>query len=273
MSKTVVVVAVLVVAVAAFLGGLGVGNVLFSKAPPLPPLVIGTNTPFKPFEYRDASNKLVGFDVDLATEVALRMGFTAVWKDFQDWDAFLLAVQYGGVDMGASSITSSGDIGTQRNATFYFSAYYYIANQGVLAKASDTLACATSGCTPTDLGGIKVAVQRGTSSDFWVDDNLVTAGLTLETDVSKFNDVQSVLLALNQGSVRIVVIDKPVAESAVASNSQLKLAGTIITNEQYSFAFVRNAEGQALRDSANRALTAMKADGKFQEIWNKWFTA
>ncbi|TLZ51226.1 MAG: transporter substrate-binding domain-containing protein, partial [Methanobacteriota archaeon] len=54
-------------------------------------------------------------------------------------------------------------------------------------------------------------------------------------------------------------------------NSNLVIAGPIITNEQYSYAVAHGDPGGFLA-KINSALTAMKADGTFQRILDKWLS-
>lgn len=271
-SKTIVVVVAIVLAVVGFFAGVAAGPVLFPAKAPQPVLVVGTNTPFPPMEYYDTGGNLIGFDVDLTNAVGAKLGYQVVWRDFQDWNALLSAVQFSGVDMASSSITSSGSIGAERNATMAFSASYYLANQGVLVPSSSSITCATSGCVPSNLANKTIAVQAGTSSDFWIQDNLLSTNLSASSMITKYPDVTAVIQAVKSGAVQAVVIDLPIAQSvASTSGGTLKVAGSILTNEQYSFAFPRTTAGTNLRDKVNNALAAMKSDGSFQTLFNKWF--
>lgn len=271
-SKTIVVIVAIVLAVVGFFAGVAAGPVLFPPKPTLPVLVVATNTPFPPMEYYDTGGNLIGFDVDLTNAVGAKLGYQVVWRDFQDWNALLSAVQFSGVDMAASSVTSSGSIGADRNKTMAFSAMYYLSNQGVLVQSTSTITCASSGCTASNLANKTIALQAGTSSDFWVDDNLVSTNMSAKSMITKYPDVTAVIQALKSGAVQAVIIDQPIAKSvATSSGGTLKVAGTIYTNEQYSFAFPKTTAGTNLRDKVNNALAAMKSDGSFQTIFNKWF--
>lgn len=271
-SKTIVVIVAVVIALVGFFAGVAAGPVLFPAKAPQPVLVVGTNTPFPPFEYYDVNNNLIGFDIDLTNAVAAKLGYTVVWRDFQDFTALLTAVQFSGVDMAASSITSSGPVGTTRNATMTFSSMYYLSNQGVLVPIGSSITCASTGCQPSNLANKTIALQTGTSSDFWVQDNLISTNLSADSMITRYPDVTQVIQALKSGAVQAVIIDLPIAQNVAATNSAtLKVAGTIYTNEQYSFAFPKTAAGEGLRDKVNNALSAMKSDGSFQTIFNKWF--
>jgi len=276
-SKSAFAAVTIIVAVLAFVGGLGAGAIfLAAPAPPAKPIiVVGTNTPFKPMEFRDEAGNLVGFDIDLMNEIGRRAGWDIVWRDFQDWDALLAAIKFRGVDVGASSITSNlpGEGGAQRNASFDFSDWYYEADQAVLIKTGTTsVSCAAAECTVDELANHTVAVQTLTTSYWWIIGNLVDTGKTPETMVKDYGDVSVVVQELLNGAVEWILVDKPVAQSLAASNPELTLAGTIETNERYAFAVADGDPGRLL-PTINAKLAEMKQDGKFDEIFNKWFSA
>ncbi len=272
-SKTLFAVTVVIVAILAFLGGLGLGPSVFPSGPAKPIVVVGTNTPFPPFERKNpTTGSLEGLDVDLINEIGKRNGWDVVWRDFQDWDALLAAIKFRGVDIGASSITSNlpGDAGQQRNDSFDFSNTYYESDQAVLIKTGTTaVSCAATECTPDELANHTVAVQTLTSSYWWVQGNLVDAAKTPASMVKDFGDVNSVIQELLNGGVEWVLVDKPIAQNFVRTNSQLQVEGTIETNELYAFA-VANTDPMQLIPKINGALASMRADGTFTTITNKW---
>ncbi len=238
-------------------------------------LFVGTNTPFPPFEFRNATtDDIEGFDIDLLTEVLRRMGYenTATvteWEvyDFRDFSALLAAVGTGRVDIAASAITMNGAIGTARNVTMDFTDSYYESDQGILKRTGDAVAyCAdANACTAAELDGLNVSVQGGTSSEFWVADNLPNANVQI------FPDVVQVLQALQSGAVDIIVIDRPAAVGISAGNpTQFTVAGTIQTDELFSFAVANNDPLDIVGDM-NQALTTIKADGTYDDIVAKWF--
>jgi len=148
-----------------------------------------------------------------------------------------------------------------------FSTPYFESDQAVLVKKSNTnVKCDPdpAGCSASNLTGFTVAVQAGTTSEYWVADNLPNATVT------KFPDVTQVLNALQTSSVDIVVIDKPAGDGIAVGSSQFKVAGTIQTNELYSFAVAKD-DPKALLPGINAQLAAMKTDGTYNQILDKWF--
>src|SRR5256885_9122008 len=86
-GKTVFIVTVIVVAIIAFLGGIGVSSLI---APARARLVVGTNAPFPPFEpYNDTNGQFEGFDIDIAKLVADRLGRALLVRHFHRFDLLL----------------------------------------------------------------------------------------------------------------------------------------------------------------------------------------
>ena len=68
-------------------------------------LKVGANIGNVPWEFQDESGKNVGFEVELATEVAKRIGFEDVAIENIPFNGLFSAVQSGRIDAAISSIT------------------------------------------------------------------------------------------------------------------------------------------------------------------------
>lgn len=231
MSSAIVAVVAVVVFVAGFFGGIFAGPVLFPPAAP-GTLLVGTNTPFTPFEYRDAEGELVGFTIDLVEEIGLRAGKTIVWSDYTDWTVLLVAGKEGTVDMIASSMT----ITAERDLVYDFSTSYYSANQAVLVHEDSTFTCADKECSATDVQGKSYAVQTGTTSHIWIEDNFDLQCSTTGP-LFCFEDVASVINKVKTKGADMAIMDLPAAVSfADVPANDIKAVGKIVTDELYGFA-------------------------------------
>jgi ABC-type amino acid transport substrate-binding protein len=284
-TKGVSVIVVAVVAVILFVAGLGVGFFVFSPpAKKVTKLFLGTNTPFPPFEfYNNTTSVLTGFDIELIQDIVhAGWGFNECtgtvttscyeWTDFQTFLPLLAAVGEGRIDIGVGAITENGDTGAKRNATMDFSESYYLSNQGVLKRASDTTTyCAAADCTIPELNrsNLKVGVQEITTSEFWVEDN--APAVKAAGNLVVLGTVEDVLLALRNRVVDIVVIDLPAGQRIASVNPTLyKIGGIIRTNELYGFA-VANNDPLGLLPIINAQLRKFKSDGTYDALIAKWF--
>ena len=70
-------------------------------------LVMGTNATFKPFEYKE-SGEIVGFDIDLAKEIANDLGMELKIEDMS-FDGLLPALESGQIDMAVAGMSVTED--------------------------------------------------------------------------------------------------------------------------------------------------------------------
>ncbi|MDO5602795.1 MAG: transporter substrate-binding domain-containing protein, partial [Oscillospiraceae bacterium] len=67
-------------------------------------LIMATNAEFPPYEYHDSMEAIVGFDVDLATAICDKLGYSLQIEDMA-FDSIIAAVQTGKADFGAAGMT------------------------------------------------------------------------------------------------------------------------------------------------------------------------
>ena len=110
-------------------------------------LVVGTDPTYEPSEFKDGSGKIVGFDVDLGTAIAKKLGLTAEFQESK-FDAILgaLGTRY---EIGMSSFTDN----KEREKVVDFVTYF---NAGTQWASKD------QSFDPDNACGKKVAVQTGT---------------------------------------------------------------------------------------------------------------
>src|SRR5256884_4850162 len=122
-AKGISVVITVVIAVVPFVAGLGLGYFIAPTPATGPPrLLLGTNTPFPPFEYYNNTTSgrvLVGFDIELIQTLVTRSGYSYEWREYTDFTALLLALGWNGVGIPVGAITLSGTKGAGRNASMH----------------------------------------------------------------------------------------------------------------------------------------------------------
>ncbi len=265
---------VVIVAVIAFVGGLGLGNLLYAgkttTTTPSNVFAVGTNIPFPPFEdYNTTTSTYFGFDIDMSQMIATKLNRTLSVVNFADFSTLLATVGRGGVDMAASAITSSGPDGASRNQSMSFSIPYYLANQAVLVQTKSYLHCASNTCGVSDLKNLTVGVQTGTTSQGWAKQYLIP-NETASGSVKTFTGVDLEIGALEAGSLDAVIIDVGPAKSiAASSGGSLRMAGQIITGEQYSFA-VQKGDPEGILPVINQVITNSMANGTYNKLLTEW---
>lgn len=213
-------------------------------------LVMGTNAGFKPFEYRKG-NEVVGFDVDLAREVARSMNKTLRVEDMS-FDGLLGALSTGQVDMVVAGMSVTPD----RAKNALFSDPYYSAAQRLVVKKGSAVR------NKHHLAGKAIGVQLGTTGD-------TLAAAMKGVRVRQFPTAPSVLQELQSGGVDVVILDDAPAGQYISNFPELEVLPGSLSDEQYAIAIKQgNIE---LLEHVNRTIAAMKQDGRYDNLVRKHF--
>jgi polar amino acid transport system substrate-binding protein len=116
---------------------------------------------------------------------------------------------------------------------------------------------------PDDLQGKKVATTRGSTA--------ANALKELRAEVVEVARIDEAYKALHDKQVDAVVFDAPVLlyYAAKEGKGRVHMVGQPFRKEDYGIVFPRN---HALRKQVNVALLALREDGTYQKIYDKWFT-
>ena len=219
--------------------------------------VVATDTVFKPFEYTNENGEFVGIDVDLLAAIAEDQGFE---YDLQSlgWDGAVAAVQSGQAD----AIIAGATIKQERiDSGWIFSDGYYDATQTFVVKGDSDIA------SFEDLAGKNVAVKNGTAGMDFANSLKDQYGFT----VTVFEDSPTMYQDVILGNSAACVEDTPImAVSIKEGDLDLKIPeGMESEGAPYGLA-IMNADNQSLLDMFNQGLANIKANGKYQEILDKY---
>ncbi|MHB8172072.1 MAG: basic amino acid ABC transporter substrate-binding protein [Thermincolia bacterium] len=216
--------------------------------------VFASDTAYAPFEFQDKDGKYVGFDMDLIDAIAKAAGFEYEIKSL-NFDGVLAAVQSGNVDGAISAIT----IKPERAEKFDFSEPYFEANQSIAVKVDNDAIKSLA-----DLKGKVIAVQIGTTGAM---EAAKVEGVTVKT----FNNIPEAFLELKNGGADAVMNDIPVTAEYIKKNADVKVAFEIPTGEKYGIGV--NKGNKELLEKINQGLKAVKENGEYDKIYEKWFGA
>ncbi len=267
--QTLFVISVIIAIVIAFSAGFYTKSSLGS---PEDKLVVGTSTPFPPFEFKNEAGDIVGFDIDLAREVAEALGLELEIRDLSGpvigFDALIPTLGSGGMDMIAAGMS----IKSERTQFVDFSIPYYDANQGILVRRDSTFSCPSSVCEAEHLEGVKIIIQIGTTSQSWVEANLpgliTDPNRRLATDeIIQVSDLDLIIKLLLDGDAEVAILDEPVAEGFAQRNLEnLHVAGRLITDEKYALV-VQKGDPQNLLPTINEVITELMRSGRYDELY------
>jgi polar amino acid transport system substrate-binding protein len=223
-------------------------------------LTVCTHLSYKPFEFKDASGNVVGFDMDLAQAAAKQLGqskVTIVDIDFasQTSGAVFAAKK---CDMAMGAVT----INDKRKQSVAFSTPYFSATQALLAKKSAGITDLSS------LKGKKLGVQTDTTGQAYGDKNKDANGY--ETVV--FDDLPTEIVGVQSGRVDAAINDNGPLLDFAKSNPDFAVVKEFDTGEQYGFLFQKDdANAAKIKDAFNAALKKSVQDGSYKDSYKKWF--
>ena len=222
---------------------------------------IGTEGAYPPFNELTADGKLVGFDIDMANALCDEMKAECEFV-VQDWDGMIPALIAGKFD----AVIASMSITPERLKKVDFSKKYYNTPAG-LAVAKDSK---LKGVTPADLKGAIIGAQSSTTHSDFAEKMLGDIELKLYPTTDEYK------LDLESGRLDGVVDDIVLLDEWVKSEagSCCKIMGTFpIVPEihgQGAGIAVRKGETE-LADKFTAAIAAIRANGKYKEINDKYF--
>jgi polar amino acid transport system substrate-binding protein len=179
-------------------------------------IIVGTSADYAPFEYKDANDNFVGFDMDLIREIGKRMGVQVEIQDMA-FDTLLAAVEQGKVDVVIASMAPT----EERLQKVDFSETYHYQKNSFLVAPDSTITLSS----PDDAAKYKIGVQTGTTLDNWVTDNLVNTGKMPADNVSRYERADQSILDLQAGRIDLVLTDAGPAKE-YEKQGQAKIALT-----------------------------------------------
>ncbi len=212
-------------------------------------LHMATNAAFEPYEYVEGG-QVVGIDAEIAKAICDKLGYKLVIDDM-DFDAIITAVTSGKADFGMAGMT----VTEERKQSVDFTDPYTNAVQVIIVNEKNSPVASAD-----DLEGKTVGVQLGTTGDIYVSD-------VKDVKVERFNKGADAVLALTQGKVDAVVIDKEPAKAFSKQNPGTKILDDPFENEDYAICLKKGSE---LTEKFNTALKDLKADGTVDDIIKKY---
>ncbi len=232
-------------------------------------LVSCIDIPYPPQEFFDAAGNPTGSDVDIANEIAKRLGLTPLIEN-SIFDTIIEAVNAGKCDI----IVSAQNINDERLAVVDMIPYFQAGQAFVVAKGNPAGIHAA-----LDLCGKKVGVEQGTTEADYVKgtSDYAGAGLNKEcTDAGKaaavlteYTKDSDALLALAAGQEDAYFADSPVAGYyTVQQPDQFELAGITVEVVKEGISVPQTKKG--LSAGVVAALKSMMADGTYGRILDKY---
>lgn len=217
---------------------------------------VGFDQEFPPMGYVGDDGEYTGFDLEVAEEVAKRLGMEFVPQPV-DWAAKDMELESGNIDCIWNGFTMTG------REDDYTWTEAYMANQQVFVVTAE------SGIkTLADLAGKVVEVQAESSAEAALKDdpNLTGTFGTLQSTP----DYNTAFMDLQMGAVDAIAMDEVVARFQIEQRQvDFIVLDETLAAENYAVGFKKGND--ALKDQVQAQLEALAADGTLAKISEKWF--
>ncbi|WJV55508.1 arginine ABC transporter substrate-binding protein [Prodigiosinella aquatilis] len=215
-----------------------------------------TSATYPPFESLVANNEIVGFDMDLAKALCHQMQASCTFTN-QAFDSLIPALKFRRYD----AVISGMDITPERARQVAFTQPYYANSAIVITQKGKYHSLA-------DMKGKRIGMENGTTHQKYMHDQHP------EVQTVAYDSYQNAVLDLKNGRLDGVFGDTAVVNEWIKNNPELATVGKKVTDPDYfgiGLGIAVRPENQALLKKLNQALEAIKANGTYKTINDKWF--
>ncbi|KHE66977.1 amino acid ABC transporter substrate-binding protein [Halobacillus sp. BBL2006] len=216
-------------------------------------LLIGTEGTYPPYTFHNEQDELTGFDVEIAREVAKRLGVEPVFKETK-WDSMFAGLNSKRFDMVANQV----GITPERQEKYSFSDSY-IQSSAVIVTHKDN----TSISTFEDLKGVKTA-QSLTS-------NFAKIAKENDADITSVEGFNESMQLLSSKRVEATVNDRLSVLDFMKQRPDAPVKIAARQDEASKSGLLFRQGNDELVKAVNQALQEMKDDGTYLEISKEWF--
>ncbi|MBX9714695.1 MAG: ABC transporter substrate-binding protein [Pseudomonadaceae bacterium] len=234
-----------------------------SMADEAKPVRIGIEAAYPPFAMKTPEGAITGFDYDIGNALCAEMQVKCVWIE-QEFDGLIPALKVRKFD----AVLSSLNITPERLKSVDFTNKYYATPARLAMKTGTVL-----NDPLVDLKGKKVGVQRASIYDRYATEVYAPAGI----EVVRYSSQNEIFLDLTAGRVDATLADVVNIDDGFLKTDAGKgfaLVGPDYTEAKYfgdGVGIAVRKGDKAMAERFNKAIAAIRANGKYQEVQNKYF--
>ncbi|MGE7824261.1 ABC transporter substrate-binding protein/permease [Paenibacillus sp. NPDC093718] len=215
-------------------------------------VILGTSADYAPYEFHktiDGVDTIVGFDIDIAKEIAKDLGAELIIKD-TSFDALLPELTSGRVDFVISGMNPT----EERRKSIDFSEPYYAAEQSVVVRKEDALKFNTL----ESLEGARIGVQKSSIQES-------IAKTIPKANVISLDKIPDLLLQLESERVDVVLAEYPIAKTNM-NEATMVITDAKPTAENDAYAIGVRKGNEELLKSINATLERLKENDQIQKF-------
>jgi polar amino acid transport system substrate-binding protein len=222
-------------------------------------LRFGTSAVTEPMSFVDANRNVVGFDIEFASYIALKLDKKLEIVDME-FGAMLPALISGKVDMIGAGLS----ITEERAKKVLYSESYYPSGIAVVVKdnSRQTYADDTKFKNEDDIKNKRVGVLLGSVHDSYASKNYP------EAKILQFQNVSDLLIALESDKVDAVFYDHVSLKEILSEYDEIGILAADVFTVPIAAGFNKN--NVKLREDFNAFLQAIKSDGTYDDMVERW---
>lgn len=219
-------------------------------------LIIGSVTMNPPFEsIIDNQPLFFGFEVDMMQEICHRIGAQCKFKAYLLNDLFNM-IQEGKVDLGIAALINPGD----RFDEFLHTLPYLPSYVRLMTRRSSSLN------SIADLSHKKIGIRQ-----MRLYHRFILEHLDADADITEYPSMSALLDALVKNNIEVALVNSIAANYWHANSGGIyKLLGDKI-QLGFGYAAIARKDNIYLVARVNQAILAMQNDGRYQQIYNRYF--
>lgn len=254
-KKIRIVVSLLLVAVLAFaFAGCNASEKRLSKIKEAGKIILGTSADYPPYEFIanvDGKEEIVGFDIEIAKEIAKDLGVTLEIMNM-DFDGLLDALKAGNIDFVISGMTPRED----RKEQVDFSMNYYTAEQAVVIRTED----ADKYKKIEDLKGKTIGAQKGAIQETIASEQIENA------NIIALKKIPDLVMELKSKKIEALVVEAPVAKGYVNNNKDIIISDIGVVDDTGAAAIAIKKGNEDLVGEINKTLERLIADKTIDKL-------
>lgn len=217
-------------------------------------LTMGTSADFAPFESRNTSGEVEGFDIDLAKYIADELGYELKIEDMK-FDGLIGALQANRVDLVLSGMSAT----EKRAQNVDFSTQYHHSGEMFITLKDSEVT------TLEQLEGKTVGVQLGTIQE----EGARKLQETVDFEIKAIDNATILIQELLSNRIDVAYLDKSVATGYINEQGLTGFDDPTTSSPGMAVAFPKGSE---LVDEVNQVLKEMEENGKLEELKAKWLS-
>jgi polar amino acid transport system substrate-binding protein len=233
-------------------------------------LTVSTDPAYPPqSSLNDQTGDYEGFDIDVATEIAKRLGVEVAWET-PAWDVITAGSWNGRWDTTVGSMTPTND----RQEVLYFTEPYNFTPAVVVVGADNDGVTDLS----TDLDGKKIGVCAGCTYEQYLNKELKIEGYEFDfviddAEVSGYDTDTTALEDLTNGRLDAVITSVTTAQGYIDAGNPVKIVGDPVFYEPLSVGFDKSSDpsSESLYNAVDGIVKEMHEDGTLTDLSDKWY--